>query len=30
MIWKPEEEKLTDFVFRFSQFAYQLGYSYEQ
>ena len=30
MVWKPEEEKLTDFVFRFSQLAYELGYSYEQ
>ena len=30
MIWKPEEEKLTDFVFRFSQLAYELGYSDEQ
>ena len=25
--WKPEEEKLTDFVFRFSQLAHELGYS---
>ena len=24
MVWKPEEEKLTDFVFRFSQLAYEL------
>ena len=30
IIWKPEEEKLTDFVFRFSQLAYELGYSDEQ
>ena len=30
MIWKPEEEKLTDFVFRFSQLEYELGYSDEQ
>ena len=30
MIWKPEEEKLTDFVFRFSPLAYELGYSDEQ
>ena len=28
--WKPEEEKLTDFVFRFSQLAHELGYSEEQ
>ena len=28
--WKPEEEKLTDFVFRFSQLAHELGYSDEQ
>ena len=27
MVWKPEEEKLTDFVFMFSQLAYELGYS---
>ena len=27
MIWQPEKEKLTDFVFRFSQLAYELGYS---
>ena len=30
MTWKPEKEKLTDFVFRFSQLAQQLGYSDEQ
>ena len=30
MVWKPEEEKLTDFVFRFSQLAYELGYSDKQ
>ena len=30
MVWKPEEEKLTDFVFRFSQLAHELGYSDEQ
>ena len=30
MVWKPEDEKLTDFVFRFSQLAYELGYSDEQ
>ena len=24
--WKPEEEKLTDFVFRFTQVAHELGY----
>ena len=30
MVWKPEEKKLTDFVFRFSQLAYELGYSDEQ
>ena len=30
MLWKPEEEKLTDFVFRFSQLANELGYSDEQ
>ena len=30
MVWKSEEEKLTDFVFRFSQLAYELGYSDEQ
>ena len=30
MVWKPEEEKLTDFVFRFSQLAYELCYSDEQ
>ena len=28
--WRPEEEKLTDFVFRFSQLAHELGYSDEQ
>ena len=28
--WKPEEEKLTDFVFRFSQLVHELGYSDEQ
>ena len=27
---KPEEEKLTDFVFRFSQLAHELGYTDEQ
>ena len=30
MKWKPEEEKLTDFVFRFSQLAHELGYTDEQ
>ena len=30
MTWKPEKEKLTDFVFGFSQLAQQLGYSDEQ
>ena len=30
MVWKPEKEKLTDFVFRFSQLAHELGYSEEQ
>ena len=30
MIWKSEEEELADFVFRFSQLAYELGYSDEQ
>ena len=25
--WKPEEEKLTDFVFRFSQLAHELAYT---
>ena len=30
MVWKPEKEKLTDFVFRFSQLAHELGYSDEQ
>ena len=29
MVWKPEEEKLTDFVFRFIQLVYELGYSDE-
>ena len=28
--WKPEEEKLTDFVFRFSQLAHELSYTDEQ
>ena len=28
--WKPEEEKLTDFVFRFSQIAHKLGYTDDQ
>ena len=28
--WKPEKEKLTDFVFRISQLAHELGYSDEQ
>ena len=28
--WKPEEEKLTVFVFRFSQLGHELGYSDEQ
>ena len=28
--WKPEEEKLTDIAFRFSQLAHELGYSDEQ
>ena len=28
--WKPEEEKLPDFVFRFSQLAHELGYTDEQ
>ena len=28
--WKPEEEKLTDFVFSFSQLAHELGYTDEQ
>ena len=27
---EPKEEKLTAFVFRFSQLAYELGYSDEQ
>ena len=30
MVWKPEKEELTDFVFRFSQLAHELGYSEEQ
>ena len=30
LIWKCEEEKLTDFVFRFGQLAHGLGYSDEQ
>ena len=30
MKWKPEEEKLTDFVFRFSQLAHELAYTDEQ
>ena len=30
LVWKPEKEKLTDFVFRFSQLAHELGYSEEQ
>ena len=30
LIWKPEEEKLTDFVFRFSQLAHELAYTDEQ
>ena len=28
--WKPEEEKLTDFVFRFSQLAHELDYTDEK
>ena len=28
--WKPEEEKLTDFVFRFSQLAHELSYTDDQ
>ena len=28
--WKAEEEKLTDFVFRFSQLAHELAYTDEQ
>ena len=28
--WKPEEQNLTDFVFRFSQLVHELGYSDEQ
>ena len=30
MKWKTEEEKLTDFVFRFSQLAHELAYTDEQ
>ena len=30
MEWKPEEEKLTDFVFRFSQLAHELSYTDDQ
>ena len=30
MKWKPEEEKLTDFVFRFSQLAHEFAYTDEQ
>ena len=30
MKWKPEEEKLTAFVFRFSQLAHELSYTDEQ
>ena len=30
MKWKPEEEKLTDFVFRFSQLAHELFYTDDQ
>ena len=30
MKWKPEEEKLTDFVFRFNQLAHELAYTDEQ
>ena len=30
MIWKPNEEKLIGLVFRFSQLAYEPGYSDEQ
>ena len=30
MKWKPEEENLTDFVFRFSQLLHQLAYTDEQ
>ena len=30
MVWKPKVEKLTDFLFRFSQLAYELDYSDEQ
>ena len=28
--WKPEEEKLTDFVFRFSHLAHELSYTDDQ
>ena len=28
--WKPEEEKLTNFVFRFSQLAHELSYTDDQ
>ena len=28
--WEPEKEKLTDFVFRFSQLAHELAYTDEQ
>ena len=28
--WEPEEEKLTDFVFRFSQLSHELAYTDEQ
>ena len=28
--WEPEEEKLTDFVFRFSQLAHELSYTDDQ
>ena len=30
MKWKPEEEKLTDLVFRFSQLAHELSYTDDQ
>ena len=30
MKWKPEEEKLTDFVFRFSQLVHEISYTDEQ
>ena len=30
MVLKPEEEKITDFVYRFSQLAYELDYPDEQ